>query len=78
MSTLFDEKTKFAWPVVLVIGGGVMWLTALHAQVTQAHQKLDDLKAEQAEYAKDQKRILHELARIQGKMGIASSETDER
>lgn len=78
MGALLDERTKVSWPVLLMLLGGAAWLTNLHGSVSQAHQKLDELKAEQAEYSKGQQKILTELARIQGKMGIAPSETDQR
>jgi hypothetical protein len=74
MGALFDERTKFAWPIVVALLGGAAWLTSLHWNVSHAHQKLDEMKADQKAYAEGQQKILRELSRIQGKMGLMPDE----
>ena len=74
----FDERTKFAWPIVIVLLGGAAWLTNMSVQLSYAQKNLEDIKTLQDTYNRNQVQILREIARIQGKMGLTASDDDKR
>lgn len=53
---------------VLVLGGGAAWLTALHLNVSSAMDEIIKIQSEQKDSAKESKKVVESLARIEGRL----------
>lgn len=68
---ILDEKTLIPLGVVVVLFGGVAWLTALHAQASENTKKLDHIQ--QVIYT-ELKDMNQRLSQIEGSLKRKSKE----
>lgn len=65
---VLSEKTLMPIGFVVVLLGGVIWLTNIHFEAHANSVAIDEIQKKQDVYAKGQEEVLERLARIEGKL----------
>lgn len=64
------EKTLLPVSLVIVLIGGVVWLTTLKSDADQLKQQIQLLQSKQDQYLEEIQSVNTRLSRIEGKLGI--------
>ena len=68
------ENTLIPVSLVILLLGGIVWLTSIYAQASQAAEAVKALTFKQEDYNRLIENIDRRLSRIEGKLGVRSEE----
>ena len=71
---VLNEKTLLPISLVVILLGGVFWLSTVFAQVRVNADRLKELREDQKLYLKTVQKIDRRLSNIEGGLGIKSKE----
>lgn len=63
-----DQKTPVALGLVIVLAGGIFWLSSLHALANSTSQRVDKTSQRLDKYADDVSKIREDVAYIRAKI----------
>ena len=64
------ENTLLPLSMILVLMGGVVWLTSIYAQTTENTKSIVELNRKQDEYNRTLSQISNQLSEIKGALGM--------
>lgn len=73
-SITLNEKTLVPISLVIVLGGGIFWLSTVFAQVRHNGVKINEINNDQKVYLQTVQQIDRRLSNIEGRLGIESKE----
>jgi hypothetical protein len=69
---VLTEETLLPFGVVIILFGGISWLTSLYNETKANAMGIQDLKLDQRSYGDKLDRIIQKLSKIEGKLGLDS------
>lgn len=64
------ESTLLPLSLVVMLSGGIMWLTTIHNKTQDLEKSMDRIEIKQDQYNNSLSEVLRKLSRIEGKLGI--------
>ncbi len=60
-----NESTLIPLSMMLIVGGGVAWLTTMYTDVKYNTEQINEIKSDQEKHADEMGQVLQKLAAIQ-------------
>lgn len=78
MISLITERTKLSVSLVIVLVGGVFWLSTVHWNAAQAAKGVDEVKVEQSKQKDEYNKTINEINSRMARMEQSLKNIEER